>query len=107
MLKKDIVQRESFSKILSAVEMPDLLDIQIQSFRNFLQDDVQPSKRKAQGIQEVFLSHEFSSQLTPYATFDHKRKGEIAKRPNATDCKSVDLCLRRFESFSPHHLKRV
>jgi len=36
--------------------MPDLLDIQIQSFRNFLQDDVQPEKRKKQGLQEVFLS---------------------------------------------------
>ncbi|MBN2031505.1 DNA-directed RNA polymerase subunit beta [bacterium] len=55
-MKKDIVQRDSFSKISSAVDMPDLLDIQIQSFRNFLQDDVPPSKRKIQGIQEVFLS---------------------------------------------------
>jgi hypothetical protein len=28
--------------------------------------------------------------------------GEIPKRPTGTDCKSVDLCLRRFESCSPH-----
>ena len=55
MRKKPII-RKSFSKILSAVEMPDLLDIQIQSFRDFLQDDVPPNKRKVQGLQEVFLS---------------------------------------------------
>jgi hypothetical protein len=28
--------------------------------------------------------------------------GEILKRPTRTDCKSVDLCLHRFESCSPH-----
>ena len=30
--------------------------------------------------------------------------GEILKRPTRTDCKSVDLCLHRFESCSPHGL---
>ena len=29
--------------------------------------------------------------------------GEILKRPTRTDCKSVDLCLHRFESCSPHY----
>ena len=34
--------------------------------------------------------------------------GGIPKRPTGTDCKSVDLCLRRFESFSPHvFLKKI
>ena len=55
-MKNQPVQRKSFSKILSASEMPDLLDIQIQSFREFLQDDVLPEKRKVQGLQEVFLA---------------------------------------------------
>ncbi|MFC1502185.1 DNA-directed RNA polymerase subunit beta, partial [bacterium] len=36
--------------------MPDLLDIQIRSFKQFLQDDVLPAKRNIQGLQEVFLS---------------------------------------------------
>src|SRR5258708_24956217 len=31
--------------------------------------------------------------------------GEILKRPTRTDCKSVDLCLHRFESCSPHRIK--
>jgi DNA-directed RNA polymerase subunit beta len=55
-LKNQPIQRKTFSKILSASEMPDLLDIQIQSFREFLQDDMLPEKRKVQGLQEVFLS---------------------------------------------------
>ncbi len=36
--------------------MPDLLDIQIRSFKDFLQDDILPGKRKRQGLQEVFES---------------------------------------------------
>jgi len=55
-LRKELIKRKSFSKISSAVEIPDLLDIQIQSYKNFLQDDVPSAKRKVQGLQEAFLS---------------------------------------------------
>jgi DNA-directed RNA polymerase subunit beta len=55
-LRKEPVRRKSFSKISSAMEMPDLLDIQLKSFRDFLQDDVPPQKRKVQGLQEAFIS---------------------------------------------------
>jgi len=55
-LRKEPIKRKSFSKILSAVDIPDLLDIQIKSFREFLQDDVPTGRRKHQGLQEVFLS---------------------------------------------------
>ena len=55
-MRREPIKRKSFSKIKSAVEIPDLLDIQIRSFKNFLQDDVPPEKRKAQGLQDVFLS---------------------------------------------------
>ena len=55
-MRRESIRRKSFSKISSAVEMPDLLDIQVQSFRDFLQHDVFPSKRRVQGLQEVFLS---------------------------------------------------
>ena len=55
-MRKEPIKRKSFSKILSAVDIPDLLDIQIKSFREFLQDDVPAGRRKSQGLQEVFLS---------------------------------------------------
>ena len=53
-LRKEPIERKSFSKIFSAVEIPDLLDIQLKSFGDFLQDDVPPGKRKNQGLQAVF-----------------------------------------------------
>ena len=55
-MRKKQVQRQSFAKIASAVEIPDLLEIQIRSFQEFLQDDVSPDRRRNQGLQEVFQS---------------------------------------------------
>ena len=55
-MRKELIRRKSFSKISSVMEIPDLLDIQLKSFKDFLQDDVPPDKRKVQGLQEVFLS---------------------------------------------------
>jgi DNA-directed RNA polymerase subunit beta len=55
-LRKQQIFKKFFGKIHSAAEMPDLLDIQIRSFKEFLQDDLLPNQRKNQGLQEVFLS---------------------------------------------------
>ncbi len=46
--------RKSFSKLLQVIDLPDLLDIQLRSFREFLQDDVRPEKRKNDGLESVF-----------------------------------------------------
>jgi len=51
-----IRERKSFSKIHSPAVLPDLLDIQLKSFRDFLQPDVEPSERLPQGLQAVFES---------------------------------------------------
>ena len=33
---------------------------------------------------------------------EKKVLGEMPERPKGADCKSAGVCLRRFESFSPH-----
>ncbi len=50
------IERQTFEKIKTVVEMPYLLDLQISSFRDFLQHDVPPAKRLNQGLQAVFKS---------------------------------------------------
>ncbi|MBN1998556.1 DNA-directed RNA polymerase subunit beta [candidate division KSB1 bacterium] len=50
------VGRKSFSKIATVAEFPDLLDVQLKSYRDFLQPDVPPSERREQGLQAVFKS---------------------------------------------------
>ncbi len=46
--------RVSFSRLAQVIELPDLLDIQLKSFKDFLQDDVRPDKRANKGLQAVF-----------------------------------------------------
>src|SRR5512137_2228446 len=50
------VQRVSFSKISSPIEVPDLLEIQKKSYKTFLQIDQLPENRKNIGIQAAFKS---------------------------------------------------
>jgi DNA-directed RNA polymerase subunit beta len=53
---RGFIERKSYGKIVSAIEMPDLLDIQIDSYNWFLQKDVPPEEREKQGLQAVFHS---------------------------------------------------
>ena len=46
--------RVSFARIPSVIETPDLLNVQIDSFNNFLQADTPPHRRKKLGLQQVF-----------------------------------------------------
>ncbi len=54
MPKVRTIKRRSYSKLQSAAELPDLLDIQRSSFEDFLQLTVEPEKRKNKGLQAVF-----------------------------------------------------
>jgi DNA-directed RNA polymerase subunit beta len=48
--------RKSFGKIKKIVEIPDLIGMQKESYRRFLQLDVPPEKREDIGLQAVFKS---------------------------------------------------
>ncbi|MCH8272446.1 MAG: DNA-directed RNA polymerase subunit beta, partial [Candidatus Marinimicrobia bacterium] len=46
--------RQSFAKIPVSVDMPNLLDIQLLSYEEFLQQNVEPGNRESKGLQSVF-----------------------------------------------------
>ena len=48
--------RKDFSKIPRVIEIPNLLEIQRESFERFLQPDVEMEKRESVGLQAVFNS---------------------------------------------------
>ncbi|MFH1734558.1 MAG: DNA-directed RNA polymerase subunit beta [bacterium] len=50
------IDRVSFGKIKAILDIPDLLDVQVQSYKDFLQADVLPSEREKKGLQAVFLN---------------------------------------------------
>ena len=41
--------RKSFEKISSVMSLPDILEIQTDSYKHFLQEEASPEKRKVQG----------------------------------------------------------
>ena len=48
--------RKNFGKIKQIVEIPDLIGMQRESYKRFLQIDVPPEKREDIGLQAVFKS---------------------------------------------------
>ncbi|MGQ9661828.1 MAG: DNA-directed RNA polymerase subunit beta [Kiritimatiellia bacterium] len=49
-----MAERTNFGKLRTVIEPPDLVEIQLKSYRDFLQKDVNPSRRRRQGLQGVF-----------------------------------------------------
>lgn len=49
-----MIQQKNFGKISTKLALPDLLDMQKQSFVDFLQLDVAPNKRELKGLQAAF-----------------------------------------------------
>ena len=93
-MKKNKVQRKSFSKITSAVDIPDLLEIQLKSYRDFLQDDLSPGKRKNQGLQEAFVS------LFPITDSRESYLLEFVEYYVETPKYSVDECRERGMTYA-------
>ena len=48
--------RHNFEKIKTTTEFPDLLDLQVGSFHDFLQEGVKPKEREMFGLHEAFAS---------------------------------------------------
>ena len=48
------ISRHDFGNVKSYVDMPDLLAIQVNSYEDFLQEDVLVEKRRVQGLEQVF-----------------------------------------------------
>src|SRR5688500_7402620 len=62
--------RVDFSKIATAVRIPNLIEIQRESYNRFLQMDLLPEEREGTGLQAVFQSVFPSPDIHPPATLD-------------------------------------
>ena len=59
-------ERTYFGSIKEAIEPPNLIEVQANSYVDFLQKDVPYSKRKSQGLQAVF------KEVFPIESYDEK-----------------------------------
>ena len=78
--------RKDFGKIREIIEIPDLIGMQRESYRRFLQIDVPPEKRKDVGLQAVFKSVFPIKDFTGSASleFVSYRFGEV--KHNVEEC---------------------
>ncbi len=86
--------RISFGSITPVIDIPDLLDIQKETFENFVQHNTPPDKRKNKGLQHVFTSN--------FPIFDNKENYRLdfiqysIEQPRFT----VAECMERGLTFS-------
>ncbi len=54
MASTEVLTRKSYGLLQDATEMPNLLDVQVKSYEDFLQKDIPPDKRAPQGLHGIF-----------------------------------------------------
>lgn len=65
-MPQKVTERINFGKIKEVISPPNLIEIQLDSYREFLQADVSQSKRKNTGLQAVF------TEVFPIESYDGK-----------------------------------
>jgi DNA-directed RNA polymerase subunit beta len=81
--------RKNFGKIRKIVDIPDLIAVQRESYRRFLQMDVPPEKREEIGLQAVFKS------VFPIKDFTGSASLEFVAYRFAEVKHSVEECIQR------------
>lgn len=88
MLKK-APQRVSFKEKEEIIDLPNLIEIQIKSYRQFLQADKLPHERENAGLQEVF------TEIFPIKSYDEKTILEYISYSLGVPKYSPEECIRR------------
>ncbi|MCB1087974.1 MAG: DNA-directed RNA polymerase subunit beta, partial [Verrucomicrobiae bacterium] len=94
MAKAASAERLYFGKIKEVIETPNLIEVQLESYKEFLQQDVAPSERSTIGLEAVFR------EVFPIDSYDEKFTLDFARyevgEPKLTSLQA----LREGETFS-------
>ena len=92
-------ERIYFGKIKEAIEPPNLIEVQLNSYVEFLQKDVPPGKRKEVGLQSVFR------EVFPISSYDEKVKLDFVSYEIGDPKLSALEAQRESQTFSaPLHV---
>src|SRR5882757_9780741 len=93
-LARSTGQRVNFGRLAEAIETPNLIEVQLNSYRDFLQKDIPLSKRKNEGLQAVF------SEVFPIESYDEKIKLEFGDYEIGEPKLSPLECQRESQTFA-------
>ncbi len=94
MARKTKPERVYYGTINDAAEMPDLLDIQLESYNSFLQAETPPEKRANQGLQQIF------KEIFPITDINENSVLEFVNYSLGTARYSIDECRERNMTFA-------
>jgi DNA-directed RNA polymerase subunit beta len=86
---KQAPERISFREKEEIIDLPNLIEIQLKSYREFLQADVLPHERQNLGLQEVF------SEIFPIKSYDDKVILEYLSYSLGVPKYTPEECIRR------------
>jgi DNA-directed RNA polymerase subunit beta len=89
-----MAQRTNFGKLIDIIEPPDLIEIQKNSYTDFLQLGVAPNKRKPVGLQAVL------KEVFPIESYDGKIVLDFVKYEISEPKLSPNESIREGQSFS-------
>ena len=89
-----MVERINFGKLKDIIKPPDLIEIQTKSYRDFLQMDVSPTRRKLIGLQAVL------KEVFPIESYDGRFILDFVKYEFKPPKRTPDECLQNGENYS-------
>ncbi len=94
MAKVREIERKSYSKLREVLEVPNLLEVQKESFKEFLQAEIEPEKRKHVGLQVVF------NETFPITDVHENYSLEFVKYLLGTPRYSIKECQERNMTYA-------
>ena len=93
-MQRTKLERISFGKLTEAIDPPNLIELQIQSYDEFFQKGVEPSKRKNVGLQAVFR------EFFPIHGFEDKSSLDFVSYTLEEPKMSALECQREGQTYS-------
>ena len=94
MARKTPIKRIDFGVIPIGSELPNLLDVQLKAYEDFLQAQTEPEKRNRQGLQQIF------SEIFPISDIRENHTLEFVKYSLGTRRYSIEECQDRNMSYA-------
>ncbi|MBI3991165.1 MAG: DNA-directed RNA polymerase subunit beta, partial [Candidatus Omnitrophica bacterium] len=88
------MERKNFARILESVEIPNLVEVQTESFEDFLQTNVSKNNRKNQGLQAVL------SEIFPIESSDRRCRLEFTGYSLEKPKYDVRECKKRGQTYA-------